>query len=225
DRDDGLDQAADLGVGGHAVGDAAGGGHGVQPPDPDLVGTGEDGDGVDGVGARDLGVVEGVEEVEVVAVQVPHEVDDGVGGGVVLGVGGQGVPGARGGAVGQAADAGGVAHGGGAQRPGGPGDLQVGGGVGGQVAQVDVQRAAVAVEAKLPRGATGGGVGEDPVGVPVLVPGDDAGALARVGGGQPVADQRVEEGGLAGLDASGDGDAQRLLQPGGQDVQVGGLRC
>src|SRR5690606_29754396 len=96
DRDDGLDQAADLGVGGHAVGDAAGGGHGVQPPDPDLVGTGEDGDGVDGVGARDLGVVEGVEEVEVVAVQVPHEVDDGVGGGVVLGVGGQGVPGARG---------------------------------------------------------------------------------------------------------------------------------
>src|SRR5690606_26100413 len=153
DRDDGLDQAADLGVGGHAVGDAAGGGHGVQPPDPDLVGTGEDGDGVDGVGARDLGVVEGVEEVEVVAVQVPHEVDDGVGGGVVLGVGGQGVPGARGGAVGQAADAGGVDPAGGAQRPGGAGALQVGGGGGGQVVMVEVQRAGVAAGEKVARAA------------------------------------------------------------------------
>ena len=157
--------------------------------------------------------------------QVAHEVDDRVGGSVVLAVGGEGVPGTRGGAVGQAADAGCVDHGGGAQRLRGPGDLQVGDGVGVQTVQVDVQRTVVAVEAKLPGGTTVGRVGEDLVGVPVVVPGDDAGALAGVGGGQPVADQRVEERGLAGLDASGDGDAQRLIQPGGQLVQVGGLRC
>ena len=46
----------------------------------------------------------------------------------------------------------------------------------------------------------------------VEVAGDDAGALGRVGGGQPLADERVEQRGLAGLHPPGERDPQRTVQ-------------
>ena len=61
---------------------------------------------------------------------------------------------------------------------------------------------------------------------PVAVPGDDPGALAGVGGGHPLADERVEERGLARLHPAGDGHPEGLLEasrPRGQRARPG--RC
>ena len=56
-------------------------------------------------------------------------------------------------------------------------------------------------------------VQRDPRAGAVLVPGDDACALAGVGGGDLLADQRVEQRRLARLHLPGDGDPQRLVEP------------
>ncbi len=53
----------------------------------------------------------------------------------------------------------------------------------------------------------------DPRAVPVPVPGDDLGALPRVGGRDLLPDQGVEQRRLARLDLAGDRDAQRFVQP------------
>lgn len=53
-----------------------------------------------------------------------------------------------------------------------------------------------------------------PVGQTVAVPGDDPGALTRVGGRQWFAHQRVQEGRPARLDLAGDRDPQRFVQAG-----------
>src|SRR5690606_2786277 len=71
------------------------------------------------------------------------------------------------------------------------------------------------------------GFGHDLVGVPVLVPGDYAGALALVRGGELLAHEGVEQRGLAGLDLPGDGHAQRRVEAGHdllQALALGGAR-
>ena len=61
-----------------------------------------------------------------------------------------------------------------------------------------------------------------PVGDAVDVPGDDLRALAGVGRRQLLADEGVEQGGLARLHLAGDGDPQRLVEPPGE---LGDLGC
>ena len=84
--------------------------------------------------------------------------------------------------------------------------------VGVGAAEVDGDGAAVAGERHL-AGLALRGLERRPVGDAVAVPGDDPGALARVGGGQLLAHQGVEQRRLARLDLAGDGDPQRLVEP------------
>ena len=63
------------------------------------------------------------------------------------------------------------------------------------------------------RGPPGAELGDHPVAQGVAVPGDDPGALAGVGRRELLADQRVEQGRLAGLDLAGDRHPQRLVEP------------
>ena len=56
-------------------------------------------------------------------------------------------------------------------------------------------------------------LGDHPVAEGVAVPGHDPGALAGVGRRQPLADQRVEQGRLAGLDPARDRDPERFVEP------------
>ncbi|KUY43797.1 hypothetical protein AWN58_18765 [Vibrio cholerae] len=49
--------------------------------------------------------------------------------------------------------------------------------------------------------------------VPVPVPGDDPGALPRVRGRYLLAENRVQQGGLAGFDHARNGHTQRLREP------------
>ena len=81
----------------------------------------------------------------------------------------------------------------------------------GQVAQLDVEGAAVAAERQLALVA-GRQRGGDAVADAVAVPADQPRALTGVGRGEPLADERVEQRRLARLDPSGDGNAHRPLQ-------------
>src|SRR5690606_27368638 len=58
------------------------------------------------------------------------------------------------------------------------------------------------------------------IGVAVLVPGHHPGTLARGGGRQPLANQRVEQCGLAGLDPAGHRHPQRFVEPPGHLGQL-----
>ena len=74
------------------------------------------------------------------------------------------------------------------------------------------------------RGCAAARMGHHLVGVPVAVPGDDAGALAGVGRGEPLPDQRVEQRRLARLHPAGDGHPQRLVEPVAHGDQPGVVR-
>ncbi len=65
----------------------------------------------------------------------------------------------------------------------------------------------------------------DPVGRAVAELRDDAGALADLGRRDPPPDQRVDQGGFAGFEASGDRDPQGLAEPPPhvQDLRTGGV--
>ena len=219
DRQHRLHQPPHLGVAGQPGGDPSGRGHRLQPPDADLVGAGQHADRVDRVRPRHLGVVEGAQELHVVAVQMFHQVQDGVGGGLLV-VHREQVPGAPGQALRQRPDARGVDERRAAQRPRGPGDHELIDLIGGQAAEVDLEDAVVAGEAGL-AGRAVERVDVDPVGVAVGEPGDDPGALPGVGRRQALPDEGVEQRGLAGLHPPGDGHPQRLVQAVEDAAQAG----
>ena len=77
--------------------------------------------------------------------------------------------------------------------------------------EVDLQGPLGAAEAQLDRRSLERRRGH-PVDVAVAVPRDDAGALAGVGRRDLLADERVQQRRLAGLDLAGDGDAQRAVE-------------
>jgi hypothetical protein len=156
--------------------------------------------------------VERLEEVDVGGVQVAHQVEDGVGGRHLVFARCQ-ERGRAGRHVGrQRGDARRVDECHLPERRRRPLDDETVDVRGVDAAEVDADGAAVAGERHLARLALAG-LERGPVGDAVSVPGDDAGALAGVGGRQLLADQRVEQRRLAGLDLAGDGDAQGLVEP------------
>ena len=156
--------------------------------------------------------MEGLQEPYVAGVGVPHQVQHRVGDRHPAVVRGQ-HPVGPGGDVGRdRGDARRVQDGQVAEPAGRPADLDPVHVGGGQLAEVDLERAA------LPRPRPGHRgplqrVDHHLRGWALGVPGDDLGALARVGRGQLLAEQRVEQGGLAGLDLAGDGQPERPVQP------------
>ena len=95
-----------------------------------------------------------------------------------------------------------------------------------ELAEVDLQRAVLPPEGEVGPGVARGvrpEVGRHPVAEPVPVPRHDPRALPGVGRREPLADERVEQRRLAGLDAPGDGDPQRLVQAPDDRVDGRGL--
>ena len=145
DRDDGLAQPADLGVLAVAGRDLRGGGHPVGTAAAQLVGTREDADRVHRGGVARL-VAEGLEEVDVGGMEVPHEVEHRVGGRGPFVVAAEERFGARGDLGAQRSDAGRVDEGRPAQRRRGPLDDEPLDLVRRPGTQIDVERAGLAPE-------------------------------------------------------------------------------
>ena len=158
-------------------------------------------------------VHERLEEPDVGAVQVAHEVEDRVRFARTVGVVVEQRPGRplRGGLVGRR-QAGRVDEGQLDELLRRPADLDPLDRLERQAAEVDVERAVLAPERELP-GAGRPQLGDHPVAEGVAVPGHDPGALAGVGRREPLADEGVEERRLAGLHPARDGDPERLVEP------------
>ena len=206
-------QLAHAGVAAVARGDRARRVERVRPGGADLVGPRQDDDRVDRRGVGDRPIDERLEEIDVGAMEVAHQVEDRVGlaGPIALVVEERPLGPLRGSLAG-GREAGRVDERQLGQLLGRPADLDPLDRVHGQVAEIDRQRAVLTVEREVAR-AAGPQVGDDLVAERVAVPGHDPGALAGVGGGQALADQRVQERRLARLDPAGDRHPQRLVEP------------
>ncbi len=218
----GLDQAPNLGQVPVALRDASRRGHRIEPADPDLVGPRQHRDGVHRARPGHLDVVEGLQERDVICVQVAHQVEDGISGCGLL-VGGDEPGHALAERRGERADARGVDERHRPERARRPGHQQAVDLIGEEGAEIDVDGTVGPGEPELARFAADQ-LGPHLIGVAVAVPGDDPGALALVGGRQLLADQRVQQCGLARLHLAGDGDPERFAEAVPGAGQTLGLR-